>query len=81
MAAFINALAEEGTAFEIKDYIFKQRKENYLDPVPANFYDGWDRRDLIDHLVYLWDSRPAATLADHRIEPARLGNDRRFDVV
>lgn len=87
MAAFINALAEEGTLPDIIYFIFEQRKENHLTEVPSNFYDHWDRCDLIGHLAYLWSTRPKSTLHPDKFYGrdrdyfARCIYERRIDVV
>lgn len=57
MAAFINALAEEGSRKDCLDWAIKMRVERGFDetPRPYSDFDGWEKNDLIAHISHLWD--------------------------
>lgn len=57
MAAFINALMEEGTREDALLWVHKQRRENGYPQEDDNFFSGWSKYDIIQELKWLWDHR------------------------
>lgn len=54
MAAFINAIYEEGTRSEALYWLQKERNEKGLDILPDSAFEGWTKSDLCKELSRIW---------------------------
>lgn len=54
MAAFINAIYDEGTRKEALEWVHKLRKEKGMDALLDTDFDGWTKQDLCNELSKLY---------------------------
>lgn len=57
MAAFINALSEEGTREDVLRWVMKIRAELGMITPIEDYYNAWSKKDLLYELVELWDKK------------------------
>lgn len=57
MAAFINALYEEGSREDCLRFIHKGREDNNLCQLPDEHYQTWNKSMLLDEVIRLWNLR------------------------